>query len=522
MIISTPAKGKQIIIFVGLFSLLYLGLGIFKTISLRPQSIHQWAQCDRAAVALNYYQESMNLFLPRVHNLDNGTGITGMEFPFVNYSVACLYKIFGFHEFIYRLFVLLVYSIGLYCAFLIAEKFLKHFYFSMGVVLLFACSPLLAFYSSNFLPDPVSLAFSLMAWYFLFKQVDVKEGNKYLYLWVIFFCLSALIKVSALINLPAMFFWFFYNQQEGQRVKKSISFALNATLIVALVFSWYSYAIYLSNREQSEMFLLQSRPPQSVKEFLEVWDEVYRVWWERVYENIILFILLGCMIYYAILFKGKNKNLVIISASLFFSVAGFLYFMWLQLQHHDYYLISLYVLIFFAMILSVDLLRNINWKWNGLLVSVLLVSGISYQFAMAKNHIRTSYKIDSWKYGSAHFNNYFDFEEVLLKAGVSKGDRVISIFDHSPEISLYLMNRKGVTVSYRKDKEVFETYLNSGRFEYVIYNSQSDYEEISFHSEGYPLKEIFDDETIKIFRIEKINPVDINQINRPILLTPWN
>ena len=515
-------RKKEFWIFLALICVLYLGLGVFNTILLRPQSIHQWAQCDRASVALNYYQESMNLFLPRVHNLDNGTGITGMEFPFVNYSVAVLYKIFGFHEFLYRLFVLLVYTIGLYCAFLIARRFLKHFYFSLGVVLLFACSPLLAFYSSNFLPDPVSLAFSFIAWYFLFRHLDVKETNKYIHLWAIFFCLSALIKVSALINLPAMFFCFYYNQNAGQRLKKSVPFVLYALLIVGLVISWYSYAIYLSSKVHSEMFLLQSRPPQSVKEFLEVWDEVYRVWWERVYENIILFILLGSLFVYSLFFKRRDKNLSIISISLLFSVAGFLYFMWLQLQHHDYYLISLFTTIFFVLILSIDLIGKLKLKWNWLIISVLIVSGISYQFAMAKNHIRTSYKIDSWKYGSVHFNNYFDFESTLEVVGVAKKDKVISIFDHSPEISLYLLNRKGVTVAYRKHKEVFEKYLLSGHFKYVIYNLESNFDEFSFSALEYPLKEIYNNGIIVIYLINSNNNFQEKDSTTSLLLSPWN
>ncbi|MBK7965050.1 MAG: hypothetical protein IPK10_07010 [Bacteroidetes bacterium] len=76
--------------------LIYWVVGQQDIVPLRPQSVHQWAQCDRASVALNYYQEDMNFFLPRVHNLDNGSGITGLEFPFVNYAVAILYHILDF------------------------------------------------------------------------------------------------------------------------------------------------------------------------------------------------------------------------------------------------------------------------------------------------------------------------------------------------------------------------------------------------------------------------------------------
>ena len=196
--------------------------------------------------------------------------------------------------------------------------------------------------------------------------------------------------------------------------------------------------------------------------------------------------------------------------------------MWLQLQHHDYYLISLFTTIFFVLILSIDLIGKLKLKWNWLIISVLLVSGISYQFAMAKNHIRTSYKIDSWKYGSVHFNNYFDFESTLEVVGVAKKDKVISIFDHSPEISLYLLNRKGVTVAYRKHKEVFQKHLLSGHFKYVIYNLESNFDEFSFSALEYPLKEIYNNGIIVIYLINSNNNFQEKDSTTPLLLSPWN
>lgn len=522
MIIPTPSKGIQVTILVGLLLLLYLGLGIFKTIPLRPQSIHQWAQCDRAAVALNYAQESMNLFQPRVHNLDNGTGITGMEFPFVNYSVAILYKIFGVHEYIYRLFVLCFFTAGLIFAFLIAKKFTNHFYFSLGIMLLFACSPLLAFYSSNFLPEPVSLSLTIMAWYALIHGLDSDNKNKWILLWCILFSLASLIKISALVNMPAMILFYFFRVPNGLRLRNNWPVISGAVVILFMTFSWYKYAKFLSESNYSEMFLLQSRPPQSLFEFKEVWAEVYKVWWERVYENIILFILLAGVVGASFSKKLRDSRLTVIAGALMVTIAAFLFLMWLQLQHHDYYMIPLLILILFSLILTVEFLRNFNSIWVTRILAIGLISGTAFQYAMAKNHVRTSYKTDSWKYGSLHFNNYFDFEPTLDDVGVTRDDRVISLFDHSPQISLYLMNRKGVTVSYRKNKEVFETYLNSGQFDYVVYNPQSDYEEVTFQPDGYLLKEIFNDEIIKIYRIEKINPAVINQVNSPILLTPWN
>ena len=74
----------------------------------RPQSIHKWRQSDCASLALNYYQGGMKFFQPETHNLTSDGGTSGKcstsEIPLLYYSVAVLYKIFGYHDWVYRIF----------------------------------------------------------------------------------------------------------------------------------------------------------------------------------------------------------------------------------------------------------------------------------------------------------------------------------------------------------------------------------------------------------------------------------
>ena len=97
-------KFRLTISFIGVL-ILHIVIGQQNILPLRPQSVHQWAQCDRASVAQHFLNNGFDIFHPQVNNLDNGSGITGMEFPFINYVVAILYKLFGVHEWIYRLLV---------------------------------------------------------------------------------------------------------------------------------------------------------------------------------------------------------------------------------------------------------------------------------------------------------------------------------------------------------------------------------------------------------------------------------
>jgi hypothetical protein len=78
-----------------------------------PQSMHDWRQADCASFAMMYYDHGMNFFEPKVFNLLMGGGHAAGEFPILYYFVAILYKVFGPHEFIFRLVFSLIFFVGL-------------------------------------------------------------------------------------------------------------------------------------------------------------------------------------------------------------------------------------------------------------------------------------------------------------------------------------------------------------------------------------------------------------------------
>ncbi len=94
-LVAKYKKYFPIIVFLIAAVFVFKFLEFDENLAKRPRSIHSWAQCMRASIAKNYAEESMNFFLPRLHNTLGGEGITGLEFPFINYSVAILYKLFG-------------------------------------------------------------------------------------------------------------------------------------------------------------------------------------------------------------------------------------------------------------------------------------------------------------------------------------------------------------------------------------------------------------------------------------------
>ena len=122
---------------VSVLVLLYAYLKIFSVLPKRPEATHLWAQCDRASVARNYAEESMNFFLPRVNETHENTGITGLEFPFMNYAAAVCYRVFGFNEIWYRLLMLLVFTAGGIAAFILTDRILKNTILSASITACF-------------------------------------------------------------------------------------------------------------------------------------------------------------------------------------------------------------------------------------------------------------------------------------------------------------------------------------------------------------------------------------------------
>src|ERR1700741_1998807 len=92
------------------FFLLLIALCIaynyIEILRFRPKSLHQFRQTDCLALADNYYNGNWNLFEPAINLLcsdNNTTGKSAGEFPLVYYIVAILWKLFGKHEYIFRL-----------------------------------------------------------------------------------------------------------------------------------------------------------------------------------------------------------------------------------------------------------------------------------------------------------------------------------------------------------------------------------------------------------------------------------
>jgi hypothetical protein len=462
------------IFFLVIFFSIFLITGLNKTLLLRPQSIHQWAQCDRASVALNFSRDTYNIFKPQIHYQSRGDGIAGMEFPFVNYMVGMFYRLFGFHEAIYRIFMSFILATGLLAAFRMSFLLLKNIYYSFYAVLLFLLSPVLLYYTPNFIPDTAGLGLTLIGWYFYFRW---KESGISKHLWYVtlFLTLACLIKITGIISVVTMLILIFIPENQNRLNKSRNIFSVLVLIIpIFLTAGWYYYANWLSIKHGSAAFLLDWRPVMDFNQMTDIIAEIKKTWFKQYYSKYFYYFLVFTIAIITLMRKHCDKRLLKITLLLWTGNIIFFILMLQQFPNHDYYIIALLPVILFQILTFFSVINSIFEKTPNirkamfLIIFILSIHGIIF----CKKTIHDRYRQNSWMVSNPVFNNYFNITPYVRSLGIKYDDLVISANDPSFNISLYLMDCKGTTLSLdSKPEDIESTYFWKPK--YLILNDST-------------------------------------------------
>ena len=455
----------------------YSYVGIFDYIHVRPTSIHSSAQCQRASIALNYYENDMNFFKPRIQKYSEMGGVTGVEFPIVYYLDAVVYKLFGFNEAYARGVSLTIMSLGFYLFFLLANSFLNSSFLSIAVVGSAAFSPVLLFYAPNFMPDAPSVALILMAWYYFFRYIKTR-GAKYLNVFLVLATLAALIKVVALIALVILFCLivldklnFFKHNLQTPLFDKPLGVLIKIAVSFLVVLAWYYYAGWLAVAYKNETFSLS--PVMGDAGTLQaVIRNIKDLWLFHYYAKESYILLGGAILFTTIFAKYTNRLLASITGLYFLGNLMFVYFFLNQFINHDYYIISILPLVFFILLTFVDCLVRVSDKY---FFSLKIIFFVVVLFNMKEclincqrnYYMRYSSEIYYW---TGDFRPYYDLEHQLRKAGIKRTDLTISGFDDTFCSSLYLMNQIGLTIGSWEGKEKIDEMINYKDSKYLVLN----------------------------------------------------
>lgn len=160
-----------------------------------PYSSHLWRQIDGLSLALNYYNEGMNFFEPKIHFQYSEQGRAIGEFPIVYYLNAAIWKITGQSYFTARLLNLLIVFAGFFALYKTIYLVSKNYLVSLFIPLFVYSSPLVAFYSNNFLVNVPALSLIYISWYY-FVRFSKDKKIIYLVFFAVFTSLAVLLDIS--------------------------------------------------------------------------------------------------------------------------------------------------------------------------------------------------------------------------------------------------------------------------------------------------------------------------------------
>ncbi len=505
--------------------------GYNKIIVNPPYSMHQWRQADGLSIALNYYKEGMNFFKPKIHFNYSAEGHAVGELPLIYYVNAIIWKITGQSHFTARLVNLLLVYLGLLALYKAIYKIINSQLLAIFIPLFIFSSPLIAFYSNNFLVNVPALSLMFLCWlYFVNYSRDKKL--KYLLLLSLFATLSILLRTTMIIGfIPILIIFLF----EKMRLFENKIFVKNfwtegslLSLPCLAIILWLLFVRSYNAANGSAYYLTTIRPFWELNR-----DEIFNIWHKfsenmlpTVYHQGILFII-GISILVMVLFiKRANRYMIVFNVSIIIFLLLYILLWYLNLDVHDYYLIELFLLIPTLFLILADLSKNhlrVIYQSKEVKILILIILLFSVGHSTVKTRLKyhstentltqlllSEREIDLWDWYhwdyEAKFNAYETITPYLRSLGINRDDLVASIPDQSPNISLYFMDQKGFTSLYQDGKTIKEQldfFIDRGA-KYLIINDTTLYQKEEFIE--YRKNKIGNYKNIEIFRLQKQLP----------------
>jgi hypothetical protein len=460
----------------------------YQSILFKPsQSIHQWRQCDCLSMTYNYYQDNNPFLEPATHNLGNdGTGKTISECPLIYYSVAMLWKLFGYHEFIYRLIVLLMFFAALAAVFKIFETALEDSVIAMTGALFLFTSPTLAYYANNYLMDVPALSLAIIGLYFFFR-FERSCSDKYLYLSALFYAIAGLLKISSLLSFVAILGVFglelihvrFHPDRKIFMHPVKQAAVLLGVILIQLI--WYMYANNY-NSHHNVYFLIGILPiwdmgRAEIQATLHaIGDHIKWDYFRKETQIVFLIMLVLAFVFY----RKVNKLVLVMTIFILVGFIAYILLFFNPLKDHDYYTINLFILVPFSLLVFFFMLKNkLNFIYTSLIFRILLIAFLIHNVDFARRRMSDRYNPDKWqnKYYTTNIQAFTEVGPYLDSLGITKADKVISLPDNSINISLYLMNRKGWTnYGMNADSTKIRQRINQGA-KYLLISDPKAYDE---------------------------------------------
>jgi len=385
------APSSILLIFTLILGSYYLFAG---SMDLYPAQVHAWTQSDRLALAQNFQLNGFDFFHPATYNLLTKDGITQVDFPIHDYTVALIGELFNLNLVSTFRWYNLIYSlIGIYFFFQLCLSITKSPIRAYFAGCFLSTIPFYVYYQNGFLPSAPSFANFLIGCYFIFGIYRNKHTKSYA-IGVFFLCLAALARSSFFIYLFALFIWQFWKQIKGKNMKPG-------SWLFPLLGMGVFIAYFLYNRHLGEtygsMFLGEWLYFESFDQFSSIFKQALNRWGKQLlspYHAILLLILLIAAIRQIGQRRFLMKNLIPLFEFILISGLGSLLFIFAfgrQYADHDYYYIDS-ILTLFSLFLVVLLGGvTIPKRWFAPMGTLCLIF-FFYFFSYAKKNQALRYE----------------------------------------------------------------------------------------------------------------------------------
>jgi hypothetical protein len=421
----------------------------------RPQSVHKWRQSDCASIALNYYQSGMKFFQPETHNLTSDGGTSGKastsEIPVLYYSVAALYKVFGYNESIYRILNTLLFFIGLFYLFRLFKYLLDDGFWAISLALLFFTAPVIVFYGNNFLSNSSSFALSIVGWYY-FIRFYKEASQKWFTIAILIFFIAAAFKVTAFFSLFAIGGIYVVEnlricefKKNGKIFDRPIGQLVLMAASVGIVIAWIIYARYYNRIHDCFYFSTTIFPIWEIDktEIINVLQNIRKIWLAHYFHISVLLFFVVCFLFVTVFYKKNLKLLNFVLAIVFIEVIVYVLLQFWTFKDHDYYTIDMYIFPVLLIVSTFYILKTSFHKiFSSLVTKTIFALFVIFNVYYAQKMNAERY--EGWMNNLGELDDTYTVTSYLRTLGISEMDTIISIPDNS-HVSLYLMNQKGWT-----------------------------------------------------------------------------
>jgi hypothetical protein len=511
-------KLRNVFLFLTLIVVFSVSYNYQNTFTKGPISKHSWRQADVYSMTLNYFHEDISLFEPRMHFQDSRMGKGCGEFPLIYYLNSQLWKLTGVNNFTLRFVNFLILVVGMFYLFRISKEISADSKIGLILVATVLSSPLVSFYGNTFLMNIPSLSLMFIAWYYGYKYLN-SSAKTHLFLFVMLATLSGLLRVTMLIGLVPAIVFVGLNFFDKSSAKIKLKYA-NAIVALTIPFGaalvWMYYAKWYNDQNSSSYFLTQTRSIFNESDVAKVWDEFVAKTLSEFYPIVFLGVLALLLISITVYFFKRNGKVLLMFLSLVVVLSTYFLMWYSNFNVHDYYLIEFLLLIPPTFWLANEMIKNLKFKnvilgvYSGFILLILLPTALTKtrlkyntgDAALSSIYL-SSEEVDLWKYFEWQYKLKFEAFETLkphLRAiGINREDKIVSLGDPTPNLTLSLVDCKGFTDLYFETlplSEKLEIFKSSGA-KYVLTNEDDMAQQVENLNSFVKLKKI---ENVTIFK----------------------